>query len=840
MASSDGDEPVPDQRQGFLVVTGSSAGGVDALMNLVAHLPADLPVPVVVAQHLSPQHESRLAEILSGHTALTVDTIVDEAVVQPGRIYVVPPNHDVEVVDSLATTKLQVTKGGPKPSIDRLFASAADAYGDRLIAIILSGLGSDGARGARAVKNAGGTVIVQDPQSAGFSAMPLSIPPTLVDITAPPEAMGKIIVDLLGSTRLATDADDKNLLRTLLAILRERSGIDFSQYKTPTIMRRLSRLMVSSGVSSIADYLPYLQRNPDGYQRLVNSFLIKVTEFFRDAALFEILRNDIMPKLIAEAQAAQRELRIWSAGTSTGEEAYSLAILCEELMRDHGSAVNARIFATDVDEQAIAFARGGVYSADSLRHLPESLVARHFTKIDDRYEVTKQIRNMTVFGQHDLGQRAPFPRIDLVLCRNVLIYFTKDLQSRALQLFAFALRDRGFLVLGKAESTTPLPQFFKLFNSTLKIYERDGERVMLPPTHLKAGSQAQPIPSFLGQPARDHLRLAHEQSRIPNPDALAGYVNTALVGVVVVDRNYDIQSINSAARAMLQIHGVGVGSDLIHLLPASGAHLRGMVDAAFAGERLEPAVVIAKDTVSGVDRWLRVHCSNQKLTTGGMGDNVGIVMVDVGRYEERVAELEIECERLKAEMGDQTKRSAELSGHVKSMLAANDELTHLNAELRMHNEQLLVNAEEAASSNEEIETLNEEMQATNEELETLNEELQATVEELNTTNDELEARTAELEDANASAVVEVEKTESRAASLEAALTRLGLLCAVVSPRGEVLYIAPEVAELSSNGGLANRWWRENGTLRLRGGREYRVAVSRLDDGTNLVTFESSH
>src|SRR5215469_2911777 len=324
MSSSDGG-PEAATRQPFLVVTGSSAGGIDALTSFISHLPDNFTIPIVVAQHIAPSRTSHLEEILGGQTTLTVTTIVDDVVVEPGHIYVVPPDHDVEVSDSIATTRLQVNKG-PKPSIDRLFTSAANLYGDRLIAIVLSGLGSDGARGVRAVKKGGGTVIVQDPQSAGFASMPLSIPPTLIDITAAPESMGRIILEIVGTSELPPDGSDRNLLRTLLGQLRERSGIDFSQYKTPTIMRRLSRLMVASGVSSISEYLPYLQRNPEGYQRLVNSFLIKVTEFFRDAALFETLRDHILPKLIAEAREHNRELRIWSAGTSTGEEAYSLAI----------------------------------------------------------------------------------------------------------------------------------------------------------------------------------------------------------------------------------------------------------------------------------------------------------------------------------------------------------------------------------------------------------------------------------------------------------------------------------------------------------------------------------
>jgi two-component system, chemotaxis family, CheB/CheR fusion protein len=836
MSSSDENQALTEERQPFLVVTGSSAGGIDALSSFVSHLPQSFTVPIVVAQHLSPNQKSHLAEILAQNTTLTVDTIVNEAEVRPGHIYVVPPNHDVEVVDSVATTRLQVNHG-PKPSIDRLFSSAAALYGDRLIGIILSGLGSDGARGARAVKKGGGTIIVQDPQSAGYASMPLSIPPTLVDITAPPEAMGKIVLDLVGTAEVPADVADRNMLRTLLAQLRERSGIDFSQYKTPTIMRRLSRLMVASGIGSIGEYIPYLQRNPDGYQRLVNSFLIKVTEYFRDAALFEALRDHILPKLMVEAREQSRELRIWSAGTSTGEEAYSLAILCAELSRDEATSVDVRIFATDVDEQAISFARRGIYSADSLRHIPDSLVARYFSKYEDRYEVSKQIRNMTVFGQHDLGQRAPFPRIDLVLCRNVLIYFTKELQTRALQLFAFALRDGGYLVLGKAESTTPLPQFFTLINSALKIHEREGERVMLPPTRLKDATQPAPLPTFLGNPSRE-IRMMHngnDPPRAPTHDMIAAYMNASVIGVVIVDRNYDIIAINSAARAMLQIHGVGVGSDLIHLLPSMGPRIRAMIDSGLAGESVEPTVLLAKDPVTGIDRWLQIYCSSQRVVGSAFGETVGVVIADVTRYERKLADVEAEGEALRVQMGEQVGRAEELSSRVKAMLSANEELTAINAELRTFNEQLLINAEEAASSNEEIETLNEEMQATNEELETLNEELQATVEELNTTNDELEARSGELEHANVAKQAQVEKAEAQRMALSLALTSFAPECAVVNSHGEVYYVAPAFVELTEK--ESDHWWRESSTIMLASGKRYRSKVGRLDGGLSVVTFE---
>ena len=824
-----------DSNPPFLVVTGSSAGGIDALTAFVANLPENFTIPVVVAQHLSPTRQSHLAQILAQHTHLTVVTIADEIEVEPSHIYVAPPDHDVEVVNHGVATRLHVNKG-PEPSIDRLFNTAARIYEDRLIAIILSGLGSDGARGARDVKRSGGTVIVQDAQSAAYAAMPLAIPPTLVDITAPPEAMGAIVLNIVGASEMAPDGSERNLLRTLLAQLRERSGIDFSQYKTPTIMRRLSRLMVASGASSIGEYIGYLQRNPERYQRLVNSFLIKVTEFFRDAELFEVLRDQILPKLMVEARDEGRELRIWSAGTSTGEEAYSLAILCAELVREEALSVEVRIFATDVDEGAIAFARRGMYSQDSLRHIPETLVARYFTRTDDQYEVSKVIRNMTVFGQHDLGQRAPFPRIDLVLCRNVLIYFTRELQTRALQLFAFALRDGGYLVLGKAESTTPLPQLFKSTNAGLKIYEREGERLMLPTPRLKDTS---PTGAFgVPREAMKDARTVHKVNDPPRPptqDVVTAYINSWPVGVVVVDANYDILEINSAARAMFQIHGVGVGSDLIHLIPTEGDKLREMVDGVLSGEQVEIAVILVEDVVTGVDRWLQVYCSTQRPRGSPNGQTAGLVIVDVTRYERAIAEAKRDVEQHTSNAEEQSGRAEQLSARVKAMLTANDELTLVNAELRTYNEQLLINAEEATSANEEIETLNEEMQATNEELETLNEELQATVEELNTTNDELEARSQELEQANAAKQAQIEKAEEQRRALSLALARLTPLSAVLDAHGDFYYLAPSLAELADGDG-ANAWAKDTEVV-LADGSRYRTKHGRLDGGLTLVTFE---
>src|SRR5215216_3330632 len=439
--------------EGQLVVIGASAGGVEALSTLVATLPADFAAPIVIAQHLDPRRLSHLGEILQRRSPLPVRTVQDHEPLENGVVYAVPANRDIEVTDH--SVAVRAADGGPQPSVDRLLRTAAAVFGERLIAVILTGTGSDGAAGARAVKEAGGTVVIQNPQTASYPAMPLSLAPTTVDLVAELEAIGPLLQELAATERRPVAPADERSLRRLLEGLRDRSGIDFTAYKPATIQRRLQRRMAATGAETVAAYVRLLQRDPEEYQRLVASFLIKVTEFFRDPELYEYLRERALPGLIEDTRRRSGELRVWSAGCATGEEAYSLAILLCEMLGDEVERLGVRIFATDLDPGAVTFARRGIYPAQALADLPPELVERYFSRSDGEYEVTKRVRSLLIFGQHDLGQRAPFPRLDLALCRNVLIYFTTELQRRALQLFAFSLRDGAYLVLGKAESTSP-------------------------------------------------------------------------------------------------------------------------------------------------------------------------------------------------------------------------------------------------------------------------------------------------------------------------------------------------------------------------------------------------
>jgi two-component system CheB/CheR fusion protein len=750
-----------DERLPHLIVIGSSAGGIDALSVLVATLPADFSAPIVVAQHLDPSRPSHLDEILARQTKMAVRMMVDGSQpLQQGSIYVVPSNRNVRIDDAHITISVDGT-GRVKPSVDLLMTSASESYGERLIAIILSGTGSDGAAGARAVKRAGGTVIIQNPETAPFPGMPLSLAPSIVDITADVDRIGPILRDLLAGIAVPTQPKERRALEDFLEDVRTRLDIDFKSYKLPTIMRRLQRRIVATETGDLGGYIDYLAAHPEEYQQLANAFLIKVTDFFRDPDLFEYLRINVLPELIEYGRTHGNDVRIWSAGCATGEEAYSLAILVAELLGPALEQFNVRIFATDIDAEAVAFARRGIYPAAALSTMPPELVDRYFTKEDDNYQIRKRVRSLTVFGQHDLAQRAPFPRVDLVVCRNVLIYFTNELQQRTLQLFAYALRDGGFLALGKAESPGTLVDVFAPADRAQKVYRRHGDRFLMPPARMRPA--APPVaPHRLGYARHASERVVPQMldKAVSRARVLPeNFVMRLPVGIVVVNRQYDIQTINGPARQYFGIHSPAIGDDLIHL--AQGiphASLRTAIDAAFRTGAQQAIDEFAVEAVAtGKLRYLQVLCYPQR-PSGDQApvDAVLIAAHDITRFvesrqqlEQQVATTSGEIRQLRqdaqAELAARDQMVERLVETNRQLLEANQDLTSANEEMRTTNEELLLAAEEAQASTEEVETLNEELQATNEELETLNEELQATIEELNTTNDDLHARSVELQ-----------------------------------------------------------------------------------------------
>src|SRR3954469_3808738 len=385
---ADDDQPTEDQpAEAFpaLVVVGASAGGIDALTELLGPLDTSFPAPIVVAQHTQPSRASHLLEIFAGRTKLDVVSVTRKEQLRPGTVYLVPSDHHVEITDHVVEAK-KARGAHPSPSIDRLLATAADVFGERLIAVILSGMGSDGVIGAGEVKSRGGTVIIQNPETAAQPAMPRALPPTLVDFVANADRMAELLGELVVKPTIPVAEDEARLLAHFLDRVRERTGIDFSAYKRPTIMRRLQRRMLATASPRLRDYVRYTQSNPEEFQRLSSAFLIKVTQFFRDADLFDHLRSTLIPKLIEEARQRGRELRIWSAGCATGEEAYSLAILVAEALGPDLESFTVRIFATDLDDEAISFARRGVYPSSTVRSVGDEVLEKFFVRDGDQYE----------------------------------------------------------------------------------------------------------------------------------------------------------------------------------------------------------------------------------------------------------------------------------------------------------------------------------------------------------------------------------------------------------------------------------------------------------------------
>jgi two-component system, chemotaxis family, CheB/CheR fusion protein len=785
----------------YLIVIGASAGGIEALERLAGALPEDFRAPLVIAQHADPNFQSHLGDILRRHTRLKVVNVTERGEdLVPGTIYLAPAGENVTVRGTRVNASGRL-RGHPIPSIDALFVSAAESYGDRVIALILTGMGTDGVTGVRAVKEGGGTVLVQEPESAAFPALPAAIPLSHIDYTASLDALAPLITTLTAGPGDG-EITNPDVLNAFLSQLRGRTGIDFRQYKTPTIVRRLSRLMATAGCETLKDYLRHLTSHPEAYQRLISTFLIKVTEFFRDPALFAQLSDRILPDIIEQARDDRGELRLWSAGCATGEEAYSLAIALAELLGDEVETMPVRIFATDLDADAIAFARRGIYPASALKEIPPPLLAKYFTRIDDAYQIKKRIRNLTVFGEYDLGQRAPFPRIDLVLCRNVLIYFTKELQQRTLQLFAFSLRPGGYLVLGKSETTSPLPQYFTTLQPALKIFQRQGDRLLIPAPATTDGTagRERPVPRRVSMSLVSSRRSLAESAapRWSLVDRLGAFLFDSHIGVVVVDRNYDILTINHAARSMLGIHGQGIGEDLVHLADMPSNELKAALDAAFRSEMPEMSWdAEIKDLAADAMRYLQISCfPDRTLNKDGRIDGVFVIVTDVTESTTRLRALETSNRTNEESAIKVAAQNVELQKRQKALIEANEELTSANAELRSANEHLLISAEEAEAAAEEVETLNEEMQATSEELETLNEELQATVEELNTTNEELAARSSELERLAGERELELTTARETLTTLRAVVERTPLALCLLDKAGKVLIASEEYLNLA--------------------------------------------
>lgn len=526
------DEPrMPDA----IVGIGASAGGLTAFEEFFSALPDHQTgsLAFVIVQHLSPDHKSILGELIGRHTRMKVCEVVDGTKVIAGSTYIIPPNRDMTIAQGCLFLQEPAAPRSQRLPIDLFFRSLARDQGEQAICIVLSGSGTDGTLGLRAIKAEGGMVMAQVPDSAEYNSMPLhAIATGLVDFIGRPGEMPARLLSYVECAFLAAETSENGTqLKTLFQYLQEQTGHDFSLYKRSTISRRLQRRMAVCQVQNIGKYLALLRENSEEVLALFRDLLIGVTHFFRDPRAFQVLESEVIPKLLS-GKAPRSPIRIWVPGCSTGEEAYSIAILLQEYFEKQEESCPVQIFATDIDGRAIAKARAGFYPAKIVGDISKERLSRFFVREQDGsgYRILKTIRDMLVFSEQDLVAHPPFSRLDLISCRNLLIYLSQDLQKRVMPLFHYALNSRGYLFLGPSETVGELSSYFTILDRQAKIFQKtDAPSGSWDSPRLRAGTPIPPLPASRTRsrkdtsPNADHagsdaLQVANEELQSTNEE----------------------------------------------------------------------------------------------------------------------------------------------------------------------------------------------------------------------------------------------------------------------------------------------------------------------------------
>ncbi len=735
------------EEQQDLVIVGTSPEGIEALPSLISTLTSEFPAPIILALPFELNRSDNLVSMLQRRTPLTVEMVHANSVLKKGCIYLVPVNQGVDIGKGTVGVYEDTSKQ-LKPSLDRLLNAAARLYEEHLIVVLLANSGSEGISGIAEVKNTGGIVVVQDPQTFPHLSKSLTLPPSLIDFEVGIERIWPLITALLnGTSNSANEERTENVLPHVLDLVSRQASIDFQLYKPSTILRRIGRRMIATHTHLMSDYYEYLLTHPEEVGELVQAFLINVTQFFRDAEAFSFLKSEILPKIIDRARERNQVLRFWTAGCATGEEPYSLAMLVVDLLGAELPEWSVKIFATDVDEAAIDFARRGVYADNLLKFMSEEYRERFFEPAEQGCRISKTLRQMAIFGLQDLSRSAPFPRIDLVLCRNVLIYFSPELQDYVLDQFAFSLSPNSYLFLGKAETIRPNQSFYELLDKRWKIYRCTGKALPLVrgqhstqvevvrmedrPFHSPRSIRKQPFDQDISQPS-----LELSQLRRLN-ELLLRFLS---IGVAVIDRSYHVLTTNGSARRLLGLRDTNNEQDFLHSVRGIPyERVRAAIDSVFreASSITLPEVELDVNT-GGNGCFINFTIALMRMDAG-IPDLAVISVTDVTDQ----VQIRRQLEMIQVE---QTQLTDELSSANRRLNDMNKELLDTNEELQVTNKELLLTQEELQATIEEFETTNEELQATNEELETNNEELQATNEELETTNEELRARTSELQE----------------------------------------------------------------------------------------------
>ena len=732
---------------GFPIVgIGASAGGLEAFTKLLEALPIDTGMAFVLVQHLSPAHESLGPEIFSRATSMSVREIKDGMRVSPNHVYLIPPNCNLELLHGVLSLLPREENNGPALVIDSFFKSLALDQRGRAIGVVLSGTASDGTQGLKSIKAEGGFALVQEPKSAKFDGMPKSAIATgLVDLILPPNEIAQELARISkhpyivaaceetaqGFSDVDIDANEEtepdDALRKIFALLRTQTGMDFSNYKHTTLKRRIQRRMMVRKTESLDAYAKYIQNNPSEADALHADLLIHVTEFFRDPDSFKALRDHVFPQIL-KYKNAKEPIRVWVPGCSSGEEVYSIAIVLREFLNDTGSKIPIQIFATDISEAALKKARLGMYSESIERNVDKTRLKVFFDKVDGGYKINKSIRDLCLFSRHDFTTDPPFSKLDLVSCRNVLIYLAAVLQKRVMPVFHFALMPGGFLWLGSSESTGH-SNLFSITEKTHRIYSKNNVPTPLnfrfPPSEYVP--EARTVAENSPQKGMGRDDFQKDADRI----ALSKYSPPS----VIVNANMEI----------LQFRGRTVP----YLEPAAGlptSHLLKM-----ARPELLPA--LSKMISLATKKNTPARHTDLTFEADGKRRKINIEVIPINPktpLKQRNFVIFFE-EAPSVSIPGHTKRISVKGKSKDARDNQNQRVIQLEQDLlagREHQqlmaEEFEATREELTSANEELQSTNEEFQSTNEELETAKEELQSSNEELNTVNDEIQNRNTDL------------------------------------------------------------------------------------------------
>jgi two-component system, chemotaxis family, CheB/CheR fusion protein len=714
-----------------IIGIGASAGGFEALEQFMSRLPVDCGMAIVIVQHLDPTRKGLMPELLQRVTAMKVTQVKDRTRVRPDNVYVIPPNKDLSILRGVLHLSEPAEKRGRRLPIDFFLHTLAKDRGQRAVGVILSGMGSDGTAGMQSIREHSGLAVAQEPGSAKFDSMPRSvIDAGLADIVAPAgELPDRIIAHLGGhSPHMEIVAESKTnprgSLEKILTHMRNRTGHDFAHYKKNTLHRRIERRMCIHQIDKIASYARFLHENPEEIDLLFKELLIGVTGFFRDPQVWKLMRDKFLPKLLAGHPTHQ--LRAWVAGCSSGEEAYTLAILFREALEklELGITPKLQIFATDLDRDAIDKARRGLFSEKAAEGLTPEQLRRYFSKEGGGYRVRAEIREMVIFSPHSLIMDPPFTKLDILTCRNLLIYLDPEMQKKLFPLFHYSLNSGGILVLGNAETTGQFTGWFSTVCAKSRIYQRIDTAVRADPVEFPS--------SFA-----PGLSAASEAPEAQRPNASLQTLAEQLL-------------LRRFAPPAVLVNDTG---NIIHITGKTGKYLEPAAGKANLNIFAMAREGLDHELSSGFQKAMRqagpVTLHGLKIGTNGGTQHADVIIERLEGTEPLAGLLLIAfCDRAALVDVEPEPTTGSPSTDQTRVKDLEFELRRNRETLRDTREAMQTSQEELRSTNEELQSANEEMQSTNEELTTSKEEMQSLNEELQTVNAELQGRLDELSLAN--------------------------------------------------------------------------------------------